>query len=281
MPSERPAERLNGRTALVTGASRGIGRGIALRLATEGARVVLTARSADALDNVAAEIRESGGDALAVAADLTDESAVDRLFERVASWSDTLHILVNNASMVYGTDRHFLAVDSALWDEVIAANLRTLFLCTSRAARPMVKRRTGSIVNISAASASRAHRMCVPYDASKGAVEAFTRAVALDLAPFGIRVNAVAPGAIVVEAWGVLSRDELEKRAQVIPLGRLGEPTDIAGAVAFLCSDDASYVTGQVLAVEGGLLAQLRPPQVENWEPGAEWPDPDREPALP
>ncbi|HEY7523712.1 MAG TPA: glucose 1-dehydrogenase [Candidatus Limnocylindrales bacterium] len=274
MPGISPAKRLNGQTALVTGASRGIGRGIALRLAAEGARVVLAARDEDALTAVAEEIGRNGGDALPVAADLTEESAVARVFERIAAWADPLDILVNNASRVYGTDRHFLAIEPALWDDVIDANLRTLFLCTSLAARSMADRRSGAIVNISAASATRAHRMCVPYDASKGAVEAFTRAVALDLAPFGVRVNAIAPGAIVVEAWGELPDEELEKRAEVIPLGRLGEPSDIAAAVAFLCSDDASYVTGQVLAVEGGLLAQLRAPQVENWEPGVEWPTP-------
>jgi NAD(P)-dependent dehydrogenase (short-subunit alcohol dehydrogenase family) len=263
---------------VVTGASRGIGRGIAIRLAAEGARVVLAARDPDALAAVADEIRGQEGEALPVAADLTSESEVSRLFDRVESWAGSLEILINNAARVYGTDRHFLQVDADLWDDVIAANLRTLFLCSSRAARAMAERRTGSIVNISAASASRAHRMCVPYDASKGAVEAFTRALALDLAPFDIRVNAVAPGAIVVEAWGGLPREEMEKRAQVIPLGRLGEPADIAAAVAFLCSADAGYITGQVLSVEGGLLSQLRPPQVENWEPGTAWPSPPAEP---
>jgi 3-oxoacyl-[acyl-carrier protein] reductase len=258
--------------ALVTGASRGIGRGIARRLAAEGAAVALTARSGDALDAVASEIVAAGGQALAVPADLTDEDSVDRLFDTLDERFGRLDLLVNNAARVYGTDRHFLEVDSALWDGVVAANLRTLFLCTHRAAQRMAAARAGVIINISASSGTRAHRMCVPYDTSKGGVDAFTRAVALDLAPFGIRVNAVAPGAIIVEAWGVLPAEELRKRAETIPLGRLGEPDDIAGAVAYLASDDARYVTGQVLYVEGGLLAQLRSPQAENWEPGARWP---------
>lgn len=264
--------RLVGRIALVTGASRGIGRGIARRLALEGAAVVLASRDAARLDDAATEIAAADGSAMAVATDLTDERAVDRLFGDIDARYGRIDILVNNASWVYGTDRHFLAVDTALWDGVMAANLRTLYLCSVHAARRMAERRSGAIVNISACSGTRAHRMCVPYDASKGAVDAFTRAVALDLAPFGIRVNAVAPGGIVVEGWGELPPEELEKRERSIPLGRLGTPDDIAGAVAWLCSGDASYVTGQVVYVEGGLLAQLRSPQAENWEPGAAWP---------
>jgi 3-oxoacyl-[acyl-carrier protein] reductase len=263
---------LEGQTALVTGASRGLGRTIARRLASEGARVALAARDRDRLEAVVEEIRADGGDALAMPVDLTDSTDVDGIFGSIDEWSDRLDILVNNASLVYGTDRHFLDVDVELWDQVMAANLRSLFLCSSQAAQRMSRRRSGAIVNISAASATRAHRMCVPYDASKGAVEAFTRALALDMAPFGVRVNAVAPGAIVVEAWGELSSDELEKRAQTIPLGRLGVSDDIAGAVAWLCSADAAYVDGQVIVVDGGLLAQLRSPQSENIEPGARWP---------
>lgn len=263
---------LEGQTALVTGASRGIGRAIARRLARDGARVAVAARDRDRLEGVAADIRSDGGDALPLIADMTDAAAVAGMFGILDGWSERLDILVNNASLVYGVDRHFLDVDVALWDEVMAANLRTVFLCSSFAAHRMAQRRAGAIVNISAASATRAHRMCVPYDTSKGGVESFTRALALDLAPFGIRVNAVAPGAIVVEAWGDLGEDELEKRSRTIPLARLGAPEDIAGAVSWLCSGDAAYVDGQIVAVDGGLLAQLRSPQAENIEPGVTWP---------
>jgi 3-oxoacyl-[acyl-carrier protein] reductase len=255
--------RLEGRTALVTGASRGIGAAIAARLARDGARVVLSARDADLLDRRAADIASQGGKALAVPADLTDESAVDALFGRLDAWADRLDILVNNASWVYGTEAPFLESGTALWDGVVAANLRSLFLCTVRAGRRMAAAGSGVIVDISAVSAQRAHRSVIAYDATKGGVDAFTRAAALELAPHGIRVNAIAPGAIVVEAWGDLPPDELAKRSETVPLGRLGVPDDIAGAVSWLCSDDAAYVTGQVIAVDGGLLAQLRPPQVE------------------
>jgi 3-oxoacyl-[acyl-carrier protein] reductase len=257
------SRRLEGRTALVTGASRGIGAAIAARLARDGARVVLSARDADLLDRRAAAIASQGGQALAVPADLTDESAVDALFGRLDAWADRLDILVNNASWVYGTEAPFLESGTALWDGVVAANLRSLFLCTVRAGRRMAAAGSGVIVDISAVSAQRAHRSVIAYDATKGGVDAFTRAAALELAPHGIRVNAIAPGAIVVEAWGDLPPDELAKRSETVPLGRLGVPDDIAGAVSWLCSDDAAYVTGQVIAVDGGLLAQLRPPQVE------------------
>jgi 3-oxoacyl-[acyl-carrier protein] reductase len=258
-----------GRTALVTGASRGIGAGIARRLAADGARVAISARDGERLTSVAAEIELAGGLALALAADLTDEAAVDRLFARLDEWSDRLDVVVNNAAWVYGTEAPLLEIPAAQWDAVMAANLRSLFLCTVQAGRRMARGGKGVIVNISAASAQRAHRSVVAYDTTKGGVDAFTRAAALDLAPFGIRVNAVAPGAIVVEAWGDLPPDEMAKRGETVPLGRLGGPDDIAGAVAYLCSDDAAYVTGQVLVVDGGLLAQLRPPQVEIVETAA------------
>jgi 3-oxoacyl-[acyl-carrier protein] reductase len=268
----RGPRRLDGAVALVTGASRGIGRAVALRLACEGAAVALAARDAARLEESARLIAERGGRAVALAGDLADESTVDALFTRLDAELGPIDVLVNNAARVYGTERHFLDLDPGLWDGVVRDNLRTLFLCTHRAAQRMATRRRGCIVDISAASATRAHRMTVPYDATKGGVEAFTRAVALDLAPFGIRVNAVAPGAIVVEAWGVLPPDELARRARTIPLGRLGEADDVAAVVAWLCSDDAAYVTGQVVAVDGGLLAQLRSPQAEIVEPGVTWP---------
>jgi 3-oxoacyl-[acyl-carrier protein] reductase len=251
------------RVALVTGASRGIGAAIGRRLAADGLRVVLAARDQERLDGVAADIAASGGDALAIVADLTVEPAVDDLFDRLDEWAGRLDVLVNNAAAVYGTEAHLLELPTDLWDAVVASNLRTTYLCTVRAARRMASAGGGTIVNISAASAQRAHRAVVAYDTTKGGIDAFTRAAALDLAPHGITVNAVAPGPIVVEAWGELPPDELEKRTETIPLRRLGRPDDIAAAVSFLCSADASFVTGQVLAVDGGMLAQLRPPQLE------------------
>jgi 3-oxoacyl-[acyl-carrier protein] reductase len=251
------------RVAVVTGASRGIGAAIARRLAADGRRVAIVARDKARLDTVAAEIERAGGDVLPVVADLTDEQAVNDLFDRVDRWAGHVDVLVNNAAAVYGTEAPLLDLSTELWDAVMAANLRTTYLCTVRAARRMASTGGGAIVNISAASAQRAHRAVVAYDTTKGGIDAFTRAAALDLAPYGIRVNAVAPGAIAVEAWGPLPPDEITKRSETVPLARLGNPDDIANAVAYLCSAEASYVTGQVLAVDGGMLAQLRPPQVE------------------
>jgi 3-oxoacyl-[acyl-carrier protein] reductase len=262
-PSAAHAPSSADRVAVVTGASRGIGAAIARRLASDGARVALVARDRARLKTVAAEIERRGGDALSVVADLTDESAVDDLFERIDRWADHIDFLVNNAAAVYGTEAPLLELTTELWDAVMAANLRTTYLCTVRAARRMASAGSGAILNISAASAQRAHRAVVAYDTTKGGVDAFTRAAALDLAPYGIRVNAVAPGPIVVEAWGALPAGEIAKRSETVPLARLGTPDDIAAAVAFLCSSEAGYITGQVLAVDGGLLAQLRPPQVE------------------
>jgi 3-oxoacyl-[acyl-carrier protein] reductase len=143
---------------------------------------------------------------------------------------------------------------------VLDTNLKSVFLCAHRAAWLMARRSGGSIISMSSGGATRAHRGNVAYDASKGGIEAFTRAAALDLAPYGIRVNAVAPGSIQT---GPLSDDEGRERGKTVPLGRIGQPEEISAAVAFLASDDARYITGQTIVVDGGLLSQQRSPQVD------------------
>ncbi|MDQ3812037.1 MAG: SDR family oxidoreductase, partial [Chloroflexota bacterium] len=178
---------LSGRTALVTGSSRGIGRGIVDRLADEGANVVVNGRHAHTIEPVAQALRERGARAIAVAADLGQTADVDRLFEQTVAAFGGLDILVNNAAWATPT-AHFLDMDEEHWDTVIRTNLRSVFLCSSRAARLMVdQRRAGSIINISSFAAARAHRQMAAYDATKGGMEAFTRAIAIDLAPFGVR----------------------------------------------------------------------------------------------
>jgi len=256
--------RLDGRVAIVTGSSRGIGKATALRLASEGARVVVHGKTdGGRLQPIVDEIAKGGSKAIAVAADLGDETAVQRLFDDTIRAFGTVDVLVNNAAWSDPTV-HFLEMDVAHWDAVMRANLRSLFLCTNRAAKLMVEQgKAGSIVNITSFAAARAHRNMAAYDASKGGLESFTRAVALDLAPFGIRVNAVGPGAMMTEQFQAQDAVGRAHRGATVPLGRGGDPDEVGKVVAFMASDDASYVTGQVLYVDGGMLAQLRSPQVD------------------
>jgi NAD(P)-dependent dehydrogenase (short-subunit alcohol dehydrogenase family) len=212
---------------------------------------------------VAQALRAAGAEAIAVTADVGVRAQVDRLFEETVAIFGGVDILVNNAAC---TDQmaHFLELDEDHWDTALRANLKSAYLCAHRAANLMVDQgRPGSIISISSFSGSRAHRCLAAYDASKGGLEAFTRAVAVDLAPFDIRVNAVGPGAIQTEMHDQRGHETARQRAATIPLGRIGRPADIAGAVAFLASDDAGYITGQVLYVDGGMLAQLRSPQAD------------------
>jgi 3-oxoacyl-[acyl-carrier protein] reductase len=255
--------RLVGKVAVVTGSSRGIGRGIAERLAAEGARVVVNGRHSETLEPVAQAVRTAGGEAIAVAADVGIGEQVDRLFGETVAVFGGVDILVNNAAC---TDQraHFLELDEGQWDTALRANLKSAYLCAHRAANLMVDQgRPGSLISISSFSAVRAHRSLAAYDASKGGLEALTRAIAVDLAPFGIRANVVGPGAIHTETQDRLGLEAARRRAATVPLGRAGTSEDIAAAVAFLASEEAWYITGQVLYVDGGMLAQLRSPQVD------------------
>jgi 3-oxoacyl-[acyl-carrier protein] reductase len=250
--------RLDGKVAIVTGAGSGIGRGIAERFAEEGARVVVDDVDAETAAEVAGAI---GG--LAVAADVSSSPDVDRLFDTTIEQLGGVDVLVNNAGLI-DVERHVLEADEAWWDRVIAVNLKGQFLCALRAAKWMAEHGGGAIVNLSSGGARAAHRGMVAYDASKGGVEAMTRALALDLAPYGIRVNAIAPGSIDVRGF---TPEEAAKRGETVPLGRVGTPADMAGPAVFLASDDAAYVTGVAISVDGGLIAQQRSPQVDTFPP--------------
>jgi NAD(P)-dependent dehydrogenase (short-subunit alcohol dehydrogenase family) len=255
--------KLEGKVAIVTGASRGIGKGIAQRLAAEGARVAITARGAEALQEAAHGIESSGGSVLAIAGDAGVKDDVERMFEQVLDTWGSVHVLVNNAAWA-SPQAHILEMDLELWNTVLQSNLTSVYLHCHRAANIMVDQGIrGSIINISSFAAARAHRYMSAYDATKGGMEAMTRTMALDLAPFGIRLNVVGPGAIHTEEYEPAGEEAKRRRGQTVPLGRVGYPEDIAGAVAFLASDDASYITGQTLYVDGGMLAQLRSPQVD------------------
>ena len=257
---------LAGKVAVITGSSRGIGRGIAQRFAAEGARVIVNGRDPERVAATAGEIRAAGGDCLEVVADVTQEAEVTRLFDTVMAQYGTVNILVNNAQtpVRQGESGPFLKMTSAGWDAYVRANMGMLFYCTHQAARIMARQGVrGSIINISTNGAVRAHRNTIAYDSVKGAMDSFTRAVAVDLAPWGIRVNAIRPGFIAVDNWERLSDEEKAARIRTIPIGREGRPADIAWTALFLASDEAGYVTGQAFEVDGGLLVQGRAPQAE------------------
>ena len=253
------AGRLAGKVAVVTGAAHGIGRAIAERYAAEGAKVVVCDIDGEGAQAVAAGIKNAGGEAIAVVADVSDKAAVDRLFDETVERFGTVDVLVNNAGLT-NTERHFLDGDEAWWDRIHAVNLKGTFLCGHRTAHLMARKGEGIIINVSSGGASRAHRGNAAYDATKGGVEALTRAMAVDLAPYGVRVNCLIPGSI--DSKG-MPEEVRRERGAAIPMGRVGEPAEMTGAAVFLASDDAGYVTGQMLAVDGGILAAMRSPQAD------------------
>src|SRR5581483_7566376 len=230
--------RLKDKVAIITGSGQGIGRGIAERFAQEGAAVVVNDRNANVLPEAEAAVAAQGNRVLAVAADVSNPSDVARLFEETINKFGTLDILVNNAAWA-APIAHFLDMTEEFWDTVITTNLKSMFLCSQRAARFWAEqKKPGSIINMSSFGAARAHREMVAYDATKGGIEAATRAMALDLAPWGIRVNAIGPGPIATPALLALLKTEenIERLRKTVPLERLGEPADIAGAALFFAS---------------------------------------------
>lgn len=252
-------QRFHNQVVIVTGAASGIGRAIALRFAREGAHVIVNDVNAASAEIVAGTIIADGGSALAIISDVSDKSQVDRLFDLTLERFGTVDVLVNNAGLI-NVERHFLEGDEAWWDHVLAVNLKGVFLCSLRAAHIMARRHRGVIINMSSGGATHSHRGMAAYDAAKGGIEALTRATALDLAPYGIRVNALVPGSIDTQG---LDPEIKRERGITIPLGRVGEPEDLAGPALFLASEDAGYITGHIIAVDGGLLSQQRPPQVD------------------
>jgi NAD(P)-dependent dehydrogenase (short-subunit alcohol dehydrogenase family) len=241
--------------ALVTGGARGIGRAIVERLAQRGDTVFLTDLEYDQAARTASEFVDRGLDVRAMSLDVTDTEAIDEVVHR-ADAEVPLATVVNNAGVGWITP--LIDVAPEQFDGLMAVNFRGTFFVLQAAARVMIPRRIGTIVNMASTSAFTASTQpMVPYDASKGAVRMLTTAAARELAPFGLRVNAIAPGTVSTELTRSLVADveELEAQAQThIPLGRLGSPADIANAVDFLSSPGASYVTGHVLVVDGGWL---------------------------
>ena len=252
-------QRFTNKIVMVTGAAHGIGRAIALRFGSEGAQIIVNDVDAAGAEATVQAIITHGGLAVPGVADVSDKSQVDHLFDTMFERFGTVDVLVNNAGII-NAERHFLEADEAWWDRVLAVNLKSVFLCSFRAAQVMARRHQGVIINMSSGGATQSHRGMAAYDASKGGIEALTRAMALDLAPYGIRVNALVPGSI--DSQG-MNPEVKRERGVTVPLGRVGEPEDMAGPAAFLASEDASYITGHIIAVDGGLLSQQRSPQVD------------------
>jgi 3-oxoacyl-[acyl-carrier protein] reductase len=262
-----PLAGLAGRVAIVTGSSQGIGRGIAQRLADEGCKVVVNGLDDGQPEAVAEALRATGASAIAAAGDVGQSAVADRVVAAAVHEFGGVDILVNNAGWAEPI-AHLLEMTEEHWDRVLRTNLKSVYLFTRRAAEQMVLQgRGGSIVSTTSWGATRSHRHMAAYDASKGGIDAFTRTAALDLAPFRIRVNAVAPGVIHTVGSAAQSEEAQVNRARPIPLARLGTPADVAAAVAFLASDDAAYITGQVLGVDGGISAQGRPPFADHQLP--------------
>ena len=257
------AERLTDRVIIVTGAAHGIGRAIAERYGQEGAKVVVSDIDGAGAEAVARGITDAGATAVAITTDVSDKAAVDRLFDETLQRFGTVDAIINSAGLV-DTERHFLDGDEAWWDRIHAVNLKGTFLCGLRAAQHMARKGNGVIINLSSGGATRAHRGNAAYDATKGGIEALTRAMAVDLAPYGVRVNGLIPGSINTSD---MSPEVKAERGKAIPMGRVGEPQDMTGAAVFLVSDDAAYVTGQMVAVDGGILAAMRSPAADIFPP--------------
>jgi NAD(P)-dependent dehydrogenase (short-subunit alcohol dehydrogenase family) len=246
--------RLAGDVAVVTGGSQGIGRVVAERLAGEGAAVAVLARTEANVREVADAIAERGGQAVGLPCDVTDRAQVRSALAAVVERFGTLTILVNHAGLF--RDAPFLDIPDEMWLQLLGVNLTGMFIVAQEAAREMVRLGVrGRIVNMSSAAAHIAHSGQTVYAVTKAGIEALTRGMAFDLAPYGIIVNAVAPGTIETSfSVGNLSAEAVAERERRIPLGRLGDPAEVASVIAMLASPDASYVTGVVVPIDGGLI---------------------------
>jgi 3-oxoacyl-[acyl-carrier protein] reductase len=241
---------LSGKIAIVTGASRGIGRGIAETLAARGAHVIAGARG-DHVNGTVEAIRQAGGKADPAAIDVTDSASIDAMLSGVLERHGRVDVLVNNAGIT--RDQLMLRLKRQEWDEVIATNLTSAFTCVQAVLKPMIKQRAGRIVSISSVVGQMGNAGQANYAASKAGLIGFSMALAREVASRNITVNVVAPGMIDTDMTRAVAEKTHADWETLIPLKRLGTPQDIAAAVCFLVSDEAAYITGQVLAVNGGM----------------------------
>jgi 3-oxoacyl-[acyl-carrier protein] reductase len=244
--------KLQDQVALVTGGSRGIGRAIVRALAAEGAKVAFVYRgNREAADSLTEEVKTAGGQALALQADVADATAVQRCVERLEKEWQRLDILVNNAGII--RDDLFIRMEPEAWNSVLQTNLGGVYNFCKAVAYTLMRQRRGRIINISSVAAEHANPGQANYAASKGAINAFTRALAVELASRNVTVNAVAPGFIETDMSEAVRNKAGDLLKKLVPMRRLGQPEDIARVVVFLASPDSAYMTGQVLTVDGGL----------------------------
>ncbi|GKV55623.1 3-oxoacyl-[acyl-carrier-protein] reductase FabG [Sporosarcina sp. NCCP-2222] len=245
--------KFDGKTAIVTGASRGIGREIALRLAKEGAKVVVNySGSQGKAEEVVAEITSSGGQAISVQANVADAESVKTMMDETMKQFGSIDYLVNNAGIT--RDNLLMRMKEDEWDDVMAINLKGVFLCTKAVTRQMMKQRAGRIVNVASIVGVSGNPGQANYVAAKAGVIGLTKTTAKELASRNITVNAVAPGFITTDMTDALPEDVKTQMLSTIPLGKLGDPQDVANVVAFLLSDEAAYITGQTIHVDGGMV---------------------------
>ncbi|MEA1965557.1 MAG: glucose 1-dehydrogenase [Candidatus Aerophobetes bacterium] len=245
------------KVAIITGGNKGIGKGISLRLAEEGSDVVIAARDKISAENVLKEIRKKGRDCLFVKTDVSKKEEVDVMIEATIKQFGEIDILVNNAGIVI--DRPFLEITEQIWDRVLNVNLKGYFLCSQAAAKAMVrKKKGGKIINITSIQGVRVwtRHFHAPYEVSKAGIIMLTKQIAFELAPYKINVNAVGPGPTETQILNYIttSPEKLNEFVKDIPLGRIAKPSDIGAAVAFLASEDADYITGVTLFVDGGRM---------------------------
>src|ERR1700693_1829382 len=243
---------LEGRGALVTGASQGIGHACALKLAQAGATLALAARSQEKLQELVAQIDGAGGKAAAFSLDVTDEEQIKSIFKAVLAQFGKIDILVNNAGIT--RDQLVMRMKRADWDSVLNTNLTSAYLCTQQAISAMLKQRWGRIINITSIFGQMGQAGQANYAASKAGLIGLTMAIAREVGSRNITCNAVAPGFIETAMTAALPEAVKQSGLKMIPLGRIGTPEDVAAAVRFLASDEASYITGHVLNINGGML---------------------------